>query len=67
MSHHTVLHRTRNWFVQRGSEASTLAGIAVVAVSLSVLLSISWISLVALGCAVAAMIKGDPGCSKCNR
>ena len=66
MSHHTVLHRTRNWFVNGATEASTLGGIAIVAISLSLVLSITWIAWIGLGCAVASMVKSDGGCRKCN-
>lgn len=67
MSHHTPIHRAKNWFVSRANEASTLGGIAVIAVSLSIVLSMTWIAWIGLGLAAASMIKSDGKCPKCNK
>ena len=56
-----------HWLYDRASEASTLAGLSVCAVSFSVVFSLTWISWIALGLGIASVVKNDPSKCSCNK
>ena len=67
MSHHTPIHRVRNWIWSRINEASTLGGAAIICLSLSVIFGFSVLAWIGLGVAAASILQSEKGrCSKCN-
>tara|TARA_R100000808_G_scaffold23747_1_gene53135 strand:- start:565 stop:768 length:204 start_codon:yes stop_codon:yes gene_type:complete len=67
MSHHTPIHKAKNWFVSRANEASTLGGAAIILLSLSVIFGFSILAWIGLGVAAASILQSDGKCKKCNR
>tara|TARA_R100001224_G_scaffold86921_2_gene55979 strand:- start:33 stop:248 length:216 start_codon:yes stop_codon:yes gene_type:complete len=67
MSHHTPIHKAKNWFLSRANEASTLGGIAIICLSLSVIFGFSVLAWIGLGIAAASILQSDGKCQKCNK
>jgi hypothetical protein len=66
MSHHTPIHRVQNWMWSRINEASTLGGIAIICLSLSVIFGFSVLAWIGLGIAAASILQSDGKCKKRN-